>query len=107
MRVNQGSKYPPDTSWIPPGGHWGAASIALSVVPFAVWLLVPFHNTLAFAAPLACWFIGVIIGTRGLRKRGGARTLAWVGILMNICIPLIGWMLAPLLVGWMMSQGMR
>ncbi|HYO09931.1 MAG TPA: hypothetical protein VER17_13250 [Tepidisphaeraceae bacterium] len=41
-----------------------------------------------------------------MRARGTVRTLAWVGILMNVCIPLILWMLAPLLVGLMKSRSM-
>ena len=60
----------------------------------------------ALTLALACWLIGVIVGLRGLRgprERGTSRTLAWVGVLMNIWMPLIGWMLAPLLVGLMMS----
>lgn len=108
--MSQEYKYPPDTSWIPAGGfrrgwQWGVGSITLSLVPFALLVVPGFLDHLELA--LACWFSGVIVGLLGLRERGTMRTIAWAGILMNICIPLIGWMLAPLLVGLMMSQGMR
>ena len=105
--MNQNYKYPPDTSWIRAGRfrrgwQWGAASIVLSIAPFAVWALIGFQNDRGLS--LACWLIGLIVGLCGLRERGAARSLAWVGLLMNICIPLVGWILAPLLVGLMMSR---
>ena len=81
------------------------ASIAIALVPFVLFLIVHPHDALTIS--LVLWLIGAIVGLRGLRHRGAARTVAWVGLLMNILIPLLGWMFAPLLVGSMMSQSMH
>jgi hypothetical protein len=81
------------------------ASIAFSLVPFVLFVIV--HPNDALPLALVLWLVGAIVGLRGLRNRGVARTLAWVGMLMNILIPLLGWMFAPLLVGLMMSQSMH
>jgi hypothetical protein len=70
-------------------------SITLSLVAFALLLVPRKFEHLDIA--LACWLIGIIVGLLGLWERGTMRTIAWAGILMNICIPLIAWMLAPLL----------
>lgn len=70
-------KYPPDTSWIPAGwiargGGWGVGSIALSLVPFVLWAIASTHGDLerGIMLALACWFIGLLVGLRGLRTRG-------------------------------------
>jgi hypothetical protein len=108
--MNQEYKYPPDTSWFPVRGaargwQWGVGSIAISLAPFAWWAIVGLNDD--FRLELLCWFIGTTVGLTGLRHRSTTRTLAWIGVLMNVSIPLIGWMLAPLLAGLMMSRGMR
>ena len=112
--MNQPYKYPPDTSWLPPlaqGWQWGAGSIALSLAPFVVFPIV--MRTVGFndefrlvALAVSIWLIGALVGLRGISRRGAARTMAWVGVLMNILIPPIGWMLAPLIVGLLMSWSM-
>ena len=105
--MGQEYRYPPDTSWLPPRGaapgwHWGAISMALSLVPFVLLVIPEFHDVVELA--LASWMIGVLIGLRGLHARGPARTFAWVGVLMNIGLALASWLLAPLIVGLLMSQ---
>jgi hypothetical protein len=114
--MNQPYKYPPDTSWLPTGPRargwqWGAGSIALSLAPFVVLPIV--MRTVGFndefrlvALAVSIWFIGALVGMRGISGPGAARTMAWIGVLMNILIPLIGWMLAPLIVGLLMSWSM-
>jgi hypothetical protein len=80
------------------------ASIAIALVPFVLFVIVHPNDALPFS--LVLWLVGAIAGLRGLRHRGAARTVAWVGLFMNILIPLLGWMFAPLLVGLLMSQSM-
>ena len=115
--MNQPYKYPPDTFWLPPlaqGWQWGAGSIALSLAPFVVFPIV--MRTVGFndefrlvALAVSIWLIGALVGLRGISRRGAARTMAWVGVLMNILsgasIQPISGMIVGLLMSWSMGSG--
>ena len=65
-QMNENYKYPPDTSWLPRRWWrrrdlaWGLASMALSVAPFALWIVIGFEEDAGIG--YACWPVGLILG---------------------------------------------